>query len=586
VLLSLSPGTEFDGSSAVLRRADDILPLDARQCQILHLLPRLAAVEAIASALGIGADGVLRSLAPLVSAGLVVETKGDASARAHHFAALWRRLPARYGSRPVIVSASDGSRFGAAETQSVVGAIAAWLLRRGLRAGDRIAIVADNHPEYLLSVWAAWLAGAIVVPVDADAPPALVAAILDEVEPALVLCDEGHRAALGSRGNVVQFDPLDGAEPAAEALSALLDESAEPDLREAPEDAPAAILYTSGSTGRPKGVVLTQGALYRTADVLARAYEWRPGDVLFTPAGHHAMSGLRNPTVAALHAGATIVSAGGMWRTQPLGVAETCERYAVTLVTTVPAVLRRWLAERERLGRQAFASLRQVLVTGAGLDEATAEQFTRRWSVSVFNYYGLTETCGVCVLVPPPQGRLGEGVIGVPADALVQVVDEAGAALSPGQSGEIRIFSENLMRGYHRQPALTARVLREGWFYTCDLGQWRDDGMLVLLGRRDDRIKTKQGEVTYPLEVERVLRDHPAIVDTAVIPFVDARGDEQLACFVVVREAVRLDALDDWLEARLGRSRLPARTRLLDEMPLGAGGKVDRNRLRELLDGG
>jgi len=517
----------------------------------------------------------------------------------HHFGQLWADVATRYGERPLIVVDEDGSEFGVEEAEALMAGIAGLLASHGIARGDRVLVVADNHPELLLLLWTAWRLGVAVAPLDPQLPAALVRELSDRVGAKLVFCDRDREASVeGLSLPRVVFDVLDEGEDAeveagehdfVDAVEPHLDE--EVDWPELDPDDLAVILFTSGSTGRPKGVRLSQGSLFRTGRLMADLYDWSEEDVLLSLGGFYVMSGLRNPCVGALQGGATLLMAGERQRGQAIAVAELCRRWSVTVVSAVPALLSQLEAQRERLRGNPLRKVRLVLSTGAGLNEQVAADVEKHFDLQVRNYYGLTETGGVCTAVAPgDEGeagqRLGVGVIGRPAGAVVEIVDEHGERVPEGGEGEIRVHGANVMQGYLGEPELTERTLRRGWLHTGDLGRRRGDGHIELVGRRDQRIKDRRGEIVYPEEVEQLLEVQDEVVEAAVAGYETGAGEQRLAAFVVPRDAGAdetelVAALRQRIAETAGRSKLPARIIVLPELPHGPSGKVQKRKLLE-----
>jgi acyl-CoA synthetase (AMP-forming)/AMP-acid ligase II len=270
-----------------------------------------------------------------------------------------------------------------------------------------------------------------------------------------------------------------------------------------------------------------------------------------------------------------------------------------TVLSTVPAFLHRALVVRDRLAAGQMGALRQILCTGAQLPPSVQSEVESAFGVPVFDYYGLTETCGVCVLTPPGEAPGASGAIpagasgipsgasgiGKPAGAIARIVDEHGLPVAPGAIGELWVHSGNLMLGYADQPELTDAMIQDGWLRTGDLAHVRPDGQIALFGRRDERIKTARGEILYAAELEVWLDGHPHVAEVAVVPYMDAHHDAQLAAFVVpaAGAAAEPDALHRDLVDALGAHRGPARLALVAELPRGSNGKILKSRLTEEL---
>jgi acyl-coenzyme A synthetase/AMP-(fatty) acid ligase len=491
------------------------------------------------------------------------------------FASLWARLAAEERS---VLRAEDGSAFGSNETRTLVNAIAHVLIASGVGPGSRVALVAGAHAEAILAVWACWLSGAVLLPVDPALPTAQRAALLERLAPDLLLVD------VADANGVPELHRVDRARRTSVALGALIEEHLESPMLavRARESDPAAILSTSGSSGHPKGVILRQGALYRGARTLARAYGVQPADVLCCPGGLHTMSGLRNNCVLPLLAGATIAALDARHFSHPVAAAAACRNHAVSVLSIVPAFIH---ALRRAGGPLAFGSLRQILCTGASLASSAHQEVEQMLGVPVHVYYGLTESGGVCTLVEPGMKRLADGDIGVPADAWLRLVDGAGQPVTaPGAVGELEIFSANLMLGYCDEVVGDPGHgrLRDGWLRSGDLARLQD-GHVILCGRMDDMIKTRQGLALHPSVIEEALCAHPDVSEAAVLALDSADGPV-LQAWLISRGAVADDwlaGLHRWLGERLGPQFMPDRLVVVPALPRVANGKVARAALRD-----
>lgn len=514
-----------------------------------------------------------------------MENKGEV---ADTFHAMWLAAAELYAEHPVIVSAGDGSCFSYEDSNLLVSATMAWLHDRGHRQGSHILIHADNHPEYLLLIWASLLLGLVVVPVDFSAPVSVLKSIIDEVSPTLVACDEERLPQFDGGGlQLVVFDSPQNREGEELSYSSQIADFIGASVQKLPQlngNELAAILFTSGSSGKPKGVMLKHGALCRSGVLMAQTYSWNRDDTLLSLGSMHVMSGLRNPAMAALASGTTIVVADAHRRKLAPAVAELCQEYSVSVITSVPAFLHSLIAEQKRWLPVMMESVRQVMVTGAGLDQKSAATVAEMIDASVLNYYGLTETCGLCCYVPLQQPQQGDGMLGVALGADAEVVDENGLVVAGDAVGELRIHSDNLMLGYLSNPELTDMTLRDGWFYTGDLVQRGIDGMLYLRGRRDDRIKSRAGEIIYPDEIARTIQQYDGVLSAVVCTSETAQNSSELMAFVVMndaidRESVLRKRLREWLLPQLGAAKMPEQIIFCETLPTGSSGKVDRKKL-------
>jgi acyl-coenzyme A synthetase/AMP-(fatty) acid ligase len=350
-----------------------------------------------------------------------------------------------------------------------------------------------------------------------------------------------------------------------------------------PETAPGAILFTSGSSGQPKGVVLSRGALVRSAQGVVTTFGWRGDDRFLNLADLHAMSGLRNTCLAPAACGAAAILTPPAERAHAFGVQACLLEHRVTVLGTGPALIRLAVKLRGRLQPEAWRAPRQVLCTGGTLAPADAAAFRAWTGRPVINYYGLTETTGLCIAHTAESAETDDGSLGRPVGAECRILDPAGRPCPPGEAGELVIAGPNLMLGYLGRPDLTAEAMRGGVFHTGDRARARADGQIELIGRLGNAIKTAQTDLLFPEEIEDALAGHPGLLDAAAVGIAGDAGDRMVA-FLVLRTQVANPGrfsgeVHRFLGERLGPQRLPGAYRFLPAIPRLPSGKIDRQAL-------
>jgi len=375
--------------------------------------------------------------------------------------------------------------------------------------------------------------GPAILPLDPSLPRARLAELITAFAPATIETTEGgQRTARASRGR--NGRTITGAHPVADDV--------------------AVVLATSGSTGTPKGAELTAAALIASARASLAKLGAAPGERWLCCLPTHHISGL-GVLVRSLLAGSMPVivdrvDAGLVARDS--GYAKRC-----SFVSLVPTQLRRLLDAGAPL-----AAFRGILLGGAAiprgmLDEASAV------GARVITTYGMTETSGGCVYD------------GLPLDG-VRVATDA--------DGRIRIRGPVLFSGYRLAPGLTGAALQDGWFTTSDLGELAPDGRLVIRGRADDVI-TSGGEKVVAAEVEQVLRASPSVREAVVVGTPDPDWGEQVTAVIIAVNAdhpPRLDEIRDYVADRLPRYAAPRAMLVVDELPMLASGKPDRQRIEDI----
>lgn len=588
--VALDPEHRVDLHLAVAEGPGGALALTARQCAALYWAGRGLTLDHIAARLGISTGDVLEQLAPLAAAGAVrlQPTESGATLEGDTLPALWEAAVAAHADRPCLLPPGGGAPLTYREAGRRVEAIARRLAAARLPKGARVVLHAEPGLDAALLVWACARLGLAIVPVDSAWGEAAFLKALALAEPALVFADARRASAARASGRAaVIFDgPTRAvAEPPAQGFADWLASGgpAAPRTDAVTEGDTAAILFTSGTTGDPKAVELSHGSLVRTARLLASVTALGAEDRLLTLPEFHTISGLRNPLFMAAAAGAAAVLPTAAERHAPRALAALCARERVTVLAAVPAALKELAASAGSIAGDSLASLRLLLSTGADLPVATVERLRSLTEAPVMTYYGLTETGGVCAL--GAAGRT-DGVIGRPADAVVQIVDPDGTPLPPGVEGELRVYGANLMSGHHRGPEPDLRFRREGWVHTGDLAVRGEDGAIRLTGRARDLLKTARGDRLHLSEIERLLERDPAVAEAAACVVHDAENtSERALAFVRLVEGADQKAVVERLKQRaldgLGHRAAPLDIRVRADFPRAANGKVRRNALLE-----
>ena len=460
---------------------------------------------------------------------------------------------------------------------------ATWLRSQGAAPGDRIALFMSNRCEYFPLLWAAWWAGVAAVPINAKLHPKETAWIAAHSGSRIVFCDAGARdelqAALRDEGHDAAvhaaFDFMDDAALAPGAIEPRSDTD------------PVWLFYTSGTTGRPKGVHLALRQLRWTAMGLLNAVQpVAPGDVALHPAPmSHGSGFVHLPYV--LQGGLNVVPfSGGFDAAECLALAA---HWTNASFFAAPTLVRR-LVEAAKASGQRPSGLATICYGGGPMYLADIDEALEVIGPHFAQIYGQGE-CPMMITALPkamisdrtqPRYRERLASVGV-AQAMVEVTvrDANGAALAPGEMGEICVRGEVVMNGFWRQPEATAAAIVDGWLRTGDLGRLDEDGFLTLLDRSTDLI-ISGGSNIYPREVEEALLTHEAVAEVAVVGRNDAEWGEQVVAFIVARREIAPAELDAHCLARIARFKRPKHYRFVTELPKNNYGKVLKTALRAM----
>lgn len=466
-----------------------------------------------------------------------------------------------------------------AEFNARVNRLAHALRALRVERGDRVAIFAGNCPQYPLAYLACSKLGAILVPVNARFKDDEAAYVVAHSESCVLLYGPDYAAAIDRlRGRwplVRHYQTLD-----APAFDAWLD--AHPDAEPpaaADEHDPHVMLYTSGTTGAPKGALLSQRSYLLQAANSHHATGLSEDDVGLSMFPMFHMGGWALPLGFWYDGGSVVI----MERADPRAMLEAIQRERVTYLYAVPT-LYNFMLDLPDFECFDLSSLR-VLASGTAV--MTVEQVRRiveRFrNQRLFIVYGSTEAGPVAMLRPPDLWRK-PGSVGRPAlNVELRIVDDADRDLPAGSVGEILCRSEFIMRGYWRMPDETAATLRNGWVHTGDLGVLDEDGFLSIVGRKKEMIKSG-GENIFPIEVERVLLEHPSIAEAAVLGVADADWGESVLAVVVRRPGRPLTEAEvtEHVRTRLAGYKKPRYVWFVDALPRTAATRqVQKLLLRE-----
>ena len=458
-----------------------------------------------------------------------------------------------------------------------------------LRPGERVAVFMANNPQYLEVLYGIWFAGLVAVPINAKLHPREAAFIVD---------DSGAAALFVSEELANGLAPLIVALPASRAtyiagspdysrlcISAPIDP-----LHRQPDDV-AWLFYTSGTTGLPKGVMQTHRNLFAmTACYFTDVDNVRQEDAIVYAAPMSHGAGLYN-FAHVLKAARHVVPASGGF--DPVELVALANHYRNVSLFAAPTMVKRLVEHVESSAIEASGF--KTIVYGGG--PMYVEDIKRALTVMGDRFvqiYGQGESPMTITALsreelsdrghPRYEARIAS--VGM-AQSLVEVrvSDGEGHSLPAGETGEVLVRGETVMKGYWNEPDATARTLRDGWLYTGDVGALDEDGFLTLKDRSKDVI-ISGGSNIYPREVEEVLLKHPAVCEVSVVGRPHPDWGEEVVAFVVVKnDAVGAPQLDALCLDNIARFKRPKEYRFVEALPKNNYGKVLKTELRKLLAG-
>lgn len=464
------------------------------------------------------------------------------------------------------------------ELDAVVDDFARRLHAVGVQTGEHVAVLLHNQPDYVCLIHALSRIGAVMVTLNARLTAAEIAWQVEKARCQRLICSSATQAQIAGLSGRLPIYAFDDAAPPAQNLRALTLSAAFDSAMSFNLDAVQSIVFTSGTTGQPKGAMLThanQLASARASD--ARLGSLQPGDrwLLTLPLYH--VGGQAILWRCCLDGAAVVLH--NHFAAQALN--DTLERARITHVSLVPTMLKRLLDVR---GNAPPPGLRLMLLGGAA---ASPELLRRAFDLAypVAPTYGLTEACSQVATMLPGNARAKLGSVGKPLPGTsIRIVDAQGHSLPPNAYGEIVVKGKTVMAGYFDAP--DSKTLRASELYTGDIGYLDDDGDLWLIQRRSDLI-VSGGENVYPAEVEAVLCTFPGVAEVSVFGIPDAEWGQVVAAALVPENGAIVDsaALLAHARAHLAGYKIPRVIRLVEELPHTASGKIQRHRLREIIEG-
>jgi acyl-CoA synthetase (AMP-forming)/AMP-acid ligase II len=487
-----------------------------------------------------------------------------------------RSIITRSDGHPALVPES-GAVLSYAGLQRALDHAAGRLAALGVREGDRVAIAAANGPGLIVAFLAVVASGAVAAPLNPALGPDELAGELADLRVSRLLHDGVASAVAAAGGSGVAasvFGMTDGllavdgeAGPAAGATGSA--------------DALALLLHTSGTTSKPKTVPIRQRNLVASTAAVAGTYALTGDDVTACVMPLFHVHGLVATVLATLSTGGTVY----LPRFRPSTFWADTARHEVTWYTAVPTIHARLLTGARELPGARSHRLRFVRSCSAPLPTALWRQYEETVGVPLVEAYGMTEAAHQMASNPLPPRERRPGTVGLGTGTEVAVLDDDWRPVPAGEEGEVAVRGPSVVSEYLDNPAATAAAFRDGWFRTGDVGRLSDDGYLSLVGRLKELIN-RAGEKISPYEVEDVLLTHPAVAEAAAYPVPDETYGEQVGVVIVLRGEATPRELTAYCAERLAAFKRPVRVTILDAIPKGATGKIQRRNLASLVGPG
>jgi len=478
-------------------------------------------------------------------------------------------------------------RFGYAAWNERIQRLAGWLSAQGIRPGDRVAALLGNRAATLEILFASARLGAIFLPMNTRLAPREIAFLLDDCRPKILFHESELTPRVESacaRGAHTPAHRLGVGESPCRYEGLLADTPPRSELLAVDPEDPMILMYTSGTTGKPKGALLPHRKTFYNSLNAQLFFGIRHDDRVGVPVPLFHSLGLNILSLPAFYVGATVVlearfDASLLW--------QRVSDERLTYLGAVPTLYRE-LLDALRPGADT-SSLRFLFTAGAAIPVELLRAYEAR-GLCLKQGYGQTETSILCCLDAQDAYRKA-GSVGRPVfHGEVRVVATTELSdpparwreCAPGETGEIVARGPITMLGYWERADASAETLREGWVLTGDLARRDAEGFLTLVGRRREMF-VSGGENVYPVEVENVFREHPDVVDVAVVGIPDERWGEVGRAHLVLRSGAAFDAaaFEHFARESLAAFKVPKTYVVEKDLPRTVTGKVLKYRLQE-----
>jgi len=460
------------------------------------------------------------------------------------------------------------------------------LHKLGVKPDDKVAIMLNNCPEFIVTYFACAYIGAVAVPVNI---------FYKERELEYLLRDSDSVALVANPAFAEHFSKIENKPPLFKHLivngayrEGLEFSKLESDAPSTPfkalcaEDSVVEILYTSGTTGQPKGTMLTHANLFFHADVIVNLLKLGDNDraLMVVPAFHG--FGI-TVILCSLVTGSSFVLLDPF---NPVEIFEQIEKHKITFIPMVVAMYFMLINHPDR-SKYDLSSLRIGISGASAMPAQLMKDSSSALNIKILEAWGLTE-CSASATMQRSDLTYKEGSVGLAYPGVkVGVMDDAGNLLGASEVGELVIQGPLVMKGYYKKPQETAEALRGGWLHTGDMGYYDKDGYFFMVDRKKELINVG-GEKVFPREVEELMYKHPAVADAVLIPQKDEKLGEIPVAIVVPRAGATLSEkeMQDYLSDKMARFKVPRHVYILQQVPRSPVGKILKKELVKMLEAG
>ena len=459
-----------------------------------------------------------------------------------------------------------------------------YLYKKGLQKGDKVSFMAGNGYQTAKIFLGTMYAGLVAAPLNLMSQPSQLEYVIKHSDTGLVFftADQKERLQKAAQ-NVNRSIELIQMDNDAQRLFSAGTDLSRILLPEVDEDDDALLQYTSGTTGLPKGVILSHKNMVAGGEYTTLAHELKPVDRALCSLPLYHINGEVVTAVTPLVSGGSVVmphkfSVSKFW--------EFISEYRCTWFSVVPTIISFLVSSTEIEGKGFhLEQLRFGRSASSALPPSLHKTFEEKFNVTIIETMGLTETAAPVFSNPVDPCQRKYGSPGLAVGNIAKIIGKAGQEVPRGTQGEIMIKGDNVMKCYYKAPDKTAEALESnGWLHTGDLGYMDEDGFVFVTGRIKELI-IKGGENIAPREIDEALYKHPAVQDAAAVGIPDEEYGEEILCCCVLKPDCDCteEELLEFCHDELGEFKTPKVIKVMEELPKGPSGKIQRLKLPDMV---
>jgi len=493
----------------------------------------------------------------------------------------WLTKRERYTpDKEAIVDTSTGARYTYRELNEKAERLASVLQREyELKVGDHLAVISKNNVKYIILFFACAKLGVILVPLNYRVPTAGLLELISDCNPQVLVYTKEFKQTVDQarerHSNLTFVSMNEGADSVREMMQA---EAPAPLIYEADADDIAMILYTSGTTGKSKGAMISWRQIHWNSINTAIGLGLGASDSTFVNTPFYHTGGWHVLLTPLIHQGGKLIF-------QPEFDAADCNRLIeeeyVSILFGIPTMLR-MMMEQSNFKDADFSSLRFAICGGESCPIPVIKAYKQK-GVPIRQGYGLTEAGPNCFSLPAEDAIRKKGSVGFPNFHVgVKIVDDKNREVEQGKVGELLMKGPHVFAGYWKNPGETEQVFEGDWVHTGDLFRCDEDGYYFMVGRKKE-MYISGGENVYPVQIEKVIYEHPAVAQVAVIGVPDEKWGETGCAFVVLEDGQELtgDELKTYCREYLAGYQCPGHVIFKDSLPVGDSNKIQKRDLEK-----